>query len=52
MNIWVYLGSRNYPPGQEFVRKLPVSTEKCSETVCAIILQVNPNSVVAFFVKN
>jgi len=29
INIWVYVGSTIYPPGQEFVRKLPVSTADC-----------------------
>ena len=37
MGIWVYMGSRIYPPGQEFVRKLAVSTDKCLSQVSIVI---------------
>ena len=29
MTVWVYIGSGIYPPGQEFVRILPVYTDEC-----------------------
>ena len=29
MTTWVYVGSKLYPPGQEFVRALQLSTAKC-----------------------
>ena len=30
MASWVYIGSELYPPGQEFVRVLDVSTANCT----------------------
>jgi len=43
MTTWVSIGSKIYPKGQEFIRKLPSSTDQCFGVVSII-----PNMIYVF----
>ena len=50
MSAWVYIGSKIYPPGQEFVRRLPLTTENCTVFAVSFAFSVKCKSAVS--VKN